>query len=104
MSISKRTRNNRMTVAFYITKENAKCAKQIEVICEHNGWEPVALKPQKNGTFRGSITVDRHQQSQYQFKYKLTFEDGNCCYDNDPKADGYIDNNYGGNNSIFTCI
>lgn len=104
MSISKRTRNNRMTVAFYVTKENAKSAKQIDVICEHNGWEPVALKPQKNGTFRGSITVDRQQQNHYQFKYKLTFEDGSCCYDNDPKADAYVDNSFGGNNSVFNCI
>ncbi len=31
--------------------------RELESLCEHNGWQPVAMKPQKNGTFKGSITV-----------------------------------------------
>ena len=58
MSVSKKfTKDNKVTVTFTIKKTAAQNAKKIDLLCEHNGWQPVAMKPQKNGTFKGSITV-----------------------------------------------
>ena len=72
MSVSKRFTPKKVTIAFYITKEAAQGAAKIDLLCEHNGWEPVAMKPQKNGTYRGSITVARDIQDKYQYRFKYT--------------------------------
>lgn len=101
MSVSKRVRDKKITISFYITKEAAQCAKKIDLVCEHNGWEAVAMKPQKNGTFRGSITVNKGVQNAYQYRFKLTFADGTTKFDNDWKADAYVPNSFGGENSVF---
>ena len=58
MSVSKRFKEKKLTVSFYMKKEAAQGAEKIDLLCEHNGWQPVAMKPQRNGTFRGSITVN----------------------------------------------
>lgn len=101
MSVSKRFREKKLTVSFYVTREAAQNAQQIDLLCEHNGWEPVALKPQKNGAFRGSITIERTGQPSYQYRFKLTMPDGSQKFDNDWNADDYVSNPYGGENSIF---
>ncbi|SPT72037.1 Uncharacterised protein [Anaerobiospirillum thomasii] len=102
MSISKRFTEKRLTVSFYIKKEAAQQATRIDLLCEHNGWQPVAMKPQKNGTFRGSITVDREGQKSYQYRFKLTMPDGSVKFDNDWDAELYQPNPFGGDNSVFT--
>lgn len=101
MSVSKRFREKKLTVSFYITKEAAQDAKEIDLLCEHNGWEPVALKAQKNGAFRGSITIDRSNQDSYQYRFKLIMPDGSEKFDNDWNAEDYVANPFGGQNSIF---
>ena len=57
MSVSKRFTPKKVTIAFYITKEAAQGAAKIDLLCEHNGWEPVAMKPQKNGKSRGKKKI-----------------------------------------------
>ena len=101
MSVSKRFRAKKLTVSFYVSKEASKEAVAMELLCEHNGWEPVAMKKQSNGTYRGSITVDRGVQDAYQYRFKLTYADGTSKYDNDWNADDYVANPFGGENSIF---
>ena len=103
MSISKRFTDKKITVSFYIKKEAAQGAAKIELLCEHNGWLPVALKPQKNGTFRGSITINRGVQPTYQYRYKLVMPDGSEKFDNDWDAEGYTANPFGGENSYFSA-
>lgn len=103
MSVSKRFTQKKITVSFYIRKEAAQGAQKIELLCEHNGWEPVAMKPQKNGTFRGSITIKRGVQPSYQYRFKLVMPDGTVKFDNDWNAESYVPNPFGGDNSQFSA-
>ncbi|MCR5084453.1 MAG: hypothetical protein K6A65_02990 [Succinivibrionaceae bacterium] len=102
MSVSKRFNKDKVTVSFYIRKEAAQDASEIDLVCEHNGWQSVALKKQKNGTFRGSITLPVDEKPTYQYKFKYTFEDGSVKYDNDWDAEAYTPSPFGGDNSVFS--
>lgn len=104
MSISKSPTKDgkKITITFYIKKEAAAGADKIFLICEHNGWEPVAMKPQKNGTFRGSITVPTDIQPSYQYRFKYIMNDGEVKFDNDWDAESYCRNDFGTENSVFT--
>ena len=104
MSVSKRFADKRVTVSFYIRKEAAQGAKEISLLCEHNDWQPVAMKPQKNGTFRGSITIPRGLKDSYQYRFRLVMPDGTEKFDNDWNAESYCDNPFGGQNSVFSAI
>lgn len=104
MSISKSPTKDgkKVTITFYIKKDAAQGASKIYLICEHNGWEPVAMKPMKNGTFRGSISVLTDIQPSYQYRFKYIMEDGEVKFDNDWDAEQYCPNQFGGDNSVFT--
>ena len=104
MSIAKNPTKDgkKITITFYIKKEAAAGADKIFLICEHNGWEPVAMKPQKNGTFRGSITVPIDIQPSYQYRFKYIMNDGEVKFDNDWDAESYCRNDFGTENSVFT--
>ncbi|MBQ9275771.1 MAG: hypothetical protein IJ228_13275 [Succinivibrio sp.] len=105
MSVSKRfTDNKKLTVFFYIKKDAAQGAEQIDLICEHNGWQPVAMKKQKNSTFRGSITVNVGEKVCYQYRFKYTMPDGSVKYENDWDAERYAQNPFGGENSVFSAV
>src|SRR5574344_128735 len=105
MSVSKKfTKDSKVTVTFTIKKLAAQGAVKIDPLCEHNGWQAVAMKPQKNGTFKGCITVKEGEQASYQYKFKYTFEDNSVKYDNDWDAEGYITNPFGGDNSVFSAV
>ena len=105
MSVYKKfTKDNKVTVTFTIKKTAAQNAKKIDLLCEHNGWQPVAMKPQKNGTFKGSITVKAGEQPSYQYRFKYTFEDNSVKYDNDWDAERYVANPFGGDNSVFSAV
>ena len=104
MSVAKTLSKNgkKITITFYNTKEAVQGAAQIYLICEHNGWEPVAMKPQHNGTYCGSITVPTDLQSSYQYRFKYIMPDGSVKFDNDWKAESYCANAFGGDNSVFS--
>ena len=105
MSVSKRfTKTNKVTVTFTVKKEAAQGAEKIDLLCEHNGWQAVALKPQKNGTFKGSISVTEGEKPSYQYKFKYTYADGSKKYDNDWVAERYVANPFGGENSMFSAV
>ena len=105
MSISKRfTDKNKLTVFFYIKKEAAQEAEKIDLLCEHNSWQPVAMKPQKNGTFRGSITFKLGEKTSYQYKYRYQMKDGSIKYENDWDAEDYCSSPFGGDNSVFSAV
>lgn len=69
----------------------AKEAKKVAVVGDWNNWKAKAepLKKLKNGTFKGTIDLDKDQS--YEFKYIV---DGN--YINDDQADTYAWNDYAG--------
>src|SRR5574344_1279627 len=105
MSVCKKfTKDNKVTVTFTIKKAAAQNAAKIDLLCEHNGWQPVAMKAQKNGTFRGSITVEEGAQAAYQYRFKYTFADNSVKYDNDWDAERYVSNPFGGDNSVFSAV
>ena len=93
MSVSKRfTKDHRVTVTFNIKKEAAQGASKI------------AMKQQKNGTFKGSISVPEGEKAAYQYRFKYTFADNSVKYDNDWDAERYIANPFGGENSVFSAV
>lgn len=104
MSISKSPKKDgsKITITFYIKKEAAQGADKIFLICEHNGWEPVLMKKQTNGTFRGAITVPTNIQPSYQYRFKYIMPDGEVKFDNDWDAEAYCPNPFAGENSVFT--
>lgn len=104
MSTSKtlNKKGDKLTVTFYVTKEAAAGAKKIFLICEHNGWEPVALKQQKSGIFSGSISVPVGEQEGYKYKFKYILDNGEEKFENDWKADKYVANPFNAEDSFFT--
>lgn len=103
-SVGKVTKTGKVTVTFTIKKEASQNAEKIDLLCEHNGWQAVALKPQKNGTFKGSISLPADGQVKYQYKFKYTFADESVKFDNDWDAEGYTANPFGGENSFFSIV
>jgi 1,4-alpha-glucan branching enzyme len=72
-------------------------AKKVTVVGSFNEWntkKAVALKKLKNGTFKG--TVDLEKDNSYEFKYVV---DG--TYVNDDQADAYAVNVFGTENGIL---
>ena len=82
-------------VTFEINVENA---DQVELVSEHNGWEPIEMKQVKNGPFRTKVRMPI--EGQFQFRYLV---DG-AEWRNDEAADAYWANEHGTDNSvIFTA-
>ncbi len=67
----------------------AKDADQVAVVGSFNAWgtEAVSLKKLKNGTFKG--TLDLEKDNSYEFRYVV---DG--TFINDDQADAYVWNDY----------
>ena len=67
-------------------------ADRIELICEANGWKPIAMKKAK-GAFRTRIRLPKERE--FQFRYLV---DGKSWL-NDDHADSYTVNEFGVKNS-----
>jgi len=81
-------------VTFAVPAEEA---KKVTVLGSFNEWntkKAVALKKLKNGTFKG--TVDLEKDNSYEFKYLV---DG--TYINDDQADAYAWNDFGSENGVI---
>lgn len=67
----------------------AETAKEVTVVGSFNEWnaEETPLKKLKNGTFKGTIDLEKDQS--YEFRYVV---DG--TYTNDDQADAYAWNDY----------
>ena len=81
-------------VTFAVPAEEAKKVTVIGSFNEWNSKKAVALKKLKNGTFKG--TVDLEKDNSYEFKYLV---DG--TYVNDDQADAYAMNVFGTENGIL---
>lgn len=71
--------------------------RPVSVVGDFNGWDPAAhpLKPRTNG--RRSAVVTLPAGTRHAFRY---LADGGDFFD-DPEADGYEDNGYGGTHSVI---
>ena len=81
-------------VTFAVPAEEANKVTVVGSFNEWNSKKAVALKKLKNGTFKG--TVDLEKDNSYEFKYLV---DG--TYVNDDQADAYAMNVYGTENGIL---
>jgi len=84
------------TVTFSLPKAGATAVRSVHVVGDFNGWNKHGspMKKQKNGSFAGSISLASGRE--YQFRYLLDGE----RWENDWKADKYVANEYGGENSV----
>ena len=71
--------------------------RPVSVVGDFNGWDPAAhpLKPRTNG--RRSAAVMLPPGSRHAFRY---LADGGHFFD-DPEADGFEDNGYGGTHGVL---
>ena len=71
-------------VTFVVPAEQAAAAESVVLVGEFNDWQDNAMKKQKNGDF--SLTLTLHNDSSYQFRYRLGHND----WRNDEQADAYV--------------
>ncbi|HEX9826354.1 MAG TPA: isoamylase early set domain-containing protein [Flavobacteriaceae bacterium] len=81
-------------VTFSVPVEDAKKVAVLGSFNEWNAKKAVVLKKLKNGTFKG--TVDLEKDNSYEFKYLV---DG--TYVNDDQADAYAWNDFGAENGVL---
>jgi 1,4-alpha-glucan branching enzyme len=84
------------TVTFSLPKAGVASARAVNIVSDFNGWNPDGnpMKKKKNGNFSASVTLARGRE--YQFRYLL---DGGL-WENDWKADKYVANEHGSENSV----
>ncbi len=73
---------------------NAEQAKEVVLVSDFNGWQPVAMKKSKEGPFRTKVRLPK--DSQFQFRYLVDNEN----WVNDEAADAYLPNEHGSENSV----
>ena len=81
-------------VTFSVPAEEAKKVTVLGTFNEWNEKKAVKLKKLKNGTFKG--TVDLEKDNSYEFRYLV---DGSFI--NDDQADAYKANEFGGENAVL---
>lgn len=70
-------------------------AKDVVMVSDSNGWEPVIMKQRKKDkAFYTKVRLPN--ENQYEFRYLI---DGSV-WENDEAADGYVPNEFGSQNSI----
>jgi 1,4-alpha-glucan branching enzyme len=77
---------------------NVDDAKDVALVCEHNGWEPIQMKQSKKGPFRTKIRLPK--EGQFQFRYLVDGQD----WHNDKTADLYQRNEHGSENSVISTV
>ncbi len=72
-----------------------KGAHSVELLCEVNDWEPIAMKKSKGGSFRTRLRFPRERR--FQFRYLVDQQ----TWVNDEDADGYQLNKFGERNCVL---
>lgn len=78
---------------YEVTFELPSEAQEAVLVCEANGWEPVAMKKSK-GTF--TVKMRMPANGRYQYRYLIN----NSDWVNDDAADAYVANEHGTHNSV----
>jgi len=69
--------------------------QKVALVSEANGWQPVEMKKRtKDGAFVTRVRLPK--EGQFQFRYLIDEQ----TWENDTAADGYVANEFGGQNSI----
>jgi 1,4-alpha-glucan branching enzyme len=83
-------------VTFSLPKEAVGSANHVSLVGDFNEWnkEAIPMKRLKNGTFTATLTLKPNKE--YAFRY---FIDGER-WENDWKADKYVPNRHGSDDSV----
>ncbi len=76
-------------------------AKQVDLVCESNGWQPVRMKKTgkgKKSTFRAKVRLPQEQQ----FEFRYLVDRSNWV--NDEGADDYAPNIFGSENCVLSTV
>lgn len=79
--------------SYEVTFELPTEAGEVTLVCEANGWEPVAMKKGK-GKFAAKLRLPAN--GSYQYRYLVD----NSVWVNDEAADSYVPNEHGTTNSV----
>ena len=87
-------------VTFSLPKKAAAFANTVHLVGDFNDWNKsiTPMKRLKNGSFTTTLVLRRNKE--YQFRYLL---DG-LQWENDWKADKYVPNRYGSENSVVVVL
>jgi len=77
---------------------NAPDAESAALVCEANGWQPIAMARKRSGPFRARLRLPKG--GEYQFRYLVDGRD----WINDEAADAYRPNEYGGENGVVSTL
>lgn len=80
-------------VSFDFPAEAAPHAKKVELVGSFNNWEPVNMRKVKDNYTR---TLDLPVDQKFEFRYRVDGE----TWENDWKADAYVPNDAGTENSV----
>ncbi|WP_462158287.1 isoamylase early set domain-containing protein [Pseudoalteromonas sp. GB56] len=92
---------------FFKTKEEAEVtfeyahpdAQAVQLVAEFNEWQPVEMQySKKDQTFRTKLRLPK--DSEFHFRYLINDEQ----WDNDHKADAYVANGFGSDNSVVSTF
>lgn len=78
---------------YEVTFELPSEATEVALVCEANGWQPVAMKKSK-GKFAAKLRLPANGRYQYRFLVD------NTDWVNDDSADAYVPNEHGTTNSV----
>ncbi|WP_299397986.1 isoamylase early set domain-containing protein [uncultured Gelidibacter sp.] len=81
-------------VTFSVPAEDAKQVTVLGTFNEWNAEKAVQLKKLKNGTFKGTVNLEK--DNSYEFKYLV-----DDTFINDEQADAYKTNEFGGENAVL---
>ena len=105
MSIKKQFLKNKpmVKVTFEVSKEIANNATSINLLSEHNQWQPIEFKKFKNGKFKVAENISSEDRQGFQFIYQVTSETGIQSTLLPDDVDSYVDNgmNDGGKNAVL---
>lgn len=90
-------------VTFEVSKEIANDATSINLLSEHNQWQPIEFKKFKNGKFKVAENISSEDRQGFQFIYQVTSETGIQSTLLPDDVDSYVDNgmNDGGKNAVL---
>lgn len=81
-----------------VTFEFPSCiwAESVHLVGDFNDWSPSSLPMTRSAHHGWRVTIELERGKSYQCRYLLDGE----RWANDPAADGYVANPYGGENSV----
>ena len=96
MLTKKYLKKGRCKVDFELPEVIATAAQTASLVGDFNDWNETATPMTKLKGGRFKVTVDLDLDREYAFRYLVNGID----WHNDPEADRYVDNPFGGHNSV----